>query len=377
MCACSYSSDVDVKDFNGNIQRDFNASNDFNDSFNLESSGIAQNQSDNCNLQNYSNVSCTESLSESECDTFHLLREYKNNHAKSVIISYLNINGLLGKFAELSVLMNDELADIVSIAETKLDDSVRDSVINIKNYKMYRCDGSRFSHGLIMYVRSDITHCRRTDLDTANHESQIIVIEAWLRKQKWFFVSVYKPPPVKHDCFINELSGLCEKMLSESSDILFLGDMNINMQLENNKLNDFCAVFGFKNMVKEPTCFKSIVNESLIDVILVSKPQRFNESLVFDTGLSDCHKMINISTKLHAPKREPRKILYRSFKRFDESAFRKDVASSPFHVSHIFEDVNDVAWFHEKLLLDVINSHAPLKQKTLKKDSVPFMNSEW
>ena len=321
-----------------------------------------------------------ESLSckDEEYDTFHLLRQYKSANAKCLIVSYLNINGILNKFSEMSVVMNDELVDIMAIAETKLDETVRDNIIHVKNYKMYRCDGSRVAHGLMVYIRSDITHCRRYDLDSNGElESQYIVIEVWLKKQRWFFVAVYKPPPIKNESFINELSNLSEKMLTESSDILLLGDMNINMLLSNNKLNDFCGIYGFKNMVKEPTCFKSITNESLIDVILVSKPQRFNESMVFDTGLSDCHKMVNISTKLHAPKREPRKIMYRSFKKFDEAAFKKDVECIPFHIAHVFDDINEVAWCHEKLFLDVIDSHAPIKRKTLKKDSVPFMNSEW
>ena len=113
----------------------------------------------------------------------------------------------------------------------------------------------------------------------------------------------------------------------------------------------------------------------MIDLIIVSKPSRFNETLVYDTGLSDFHKMICINSKAHAPIRVKRKIHYRSFKKFDENKFCEEVSYIPFHVASIFDDVNDITWCHEKLFSDVIESHAPLKQRILKKESLPFMNS--
>jgi len=310
-------------------------------------------------------------------DTFHSLKSYRGSHPKGIIISYLNINSLLSKFNEFSELMRDELVDCVSVAETKLDCTVLDAIINVKNYKLYRNDVSRLAHGLVTYVRSDITHCRRSDLEPENSSTQYIVIEAWFKKDKWFMVSVYKPPPVNEECFINELSMMCEKLLMESSDIIIMGDMNIDMKHGiKNGLIDFCEMYEFKNVVNVPTCFKSLTNESLLDVILVSRPQRFHESMVFDTGLSDFHRMVNICTKMHAPRKLPRKIFYRSFKKFDESEFKRDVGNIPVGICQIFDDVDDIAWCHEKLLSEVIEDHAPLKRKFLKKESAPFMNSE-
>ncbi len=47
-----------------------------------------------------------------------------------------------------------------------------------------------------------------------------------------------------------------------------------------------------------------------------------------------------------------------------------------FHVSYIFDDLDDVVWCRNKLLRDVDDSHASLKKRTLTTDSVPYMNSE-
>ncbi len=152
--------------------------------------------------------------------------------------------------------------------------------------------------------------------------------------------------------------------------------MNINMKGKVSELDDLCDLYNLKNIVKEPTCFKSQDNPSLIVVILVAKPMRLHETVVFDTGLSDFHNIICVCTKVYVPREVPRKIVYRSFKSFDENKYKEDISMIPFLVSYIFDDTDDVVWCHIKLLSDVVDIHAPLKQRMLKKDSVPYMNSK-
>ena len=70
-----------------------------------------------------------------------------------------------------------------------------------------------------------------------------------------------------------------------------------------------------------------------------------------------------------------KKIHYRSYKNFNETDFRHDIEPAPFHVAHIFDEVDDIAWFSSELLVTIINDHAPLKTKYIKKRSVPYMNN--
>ena len=53
-----------------------------------------------------------------------------------------------------------------------------------------------------------------------------------------------------------------------------------------------------------------------------------------------------------------------------------DVIVMSFHVAYIFDDVDDTAWFHASLIKCMIDSHAPVKTKIIRKESVPFMNSK-
>ena len=95
-----------------------------------------------------------------------------------------------------------------------------------------------------------------------------------------------------------------------------------------------------------------------------------------DIELSDFHNMVCWATKAkHAPP-AVKTIKYRSYKRFNDEQFKQDVSSMPFHVSEIFDSVDDRFWFCHKLLTDAIDEHAPIKQRKVKHNQVPYMNNE-
>ena len=71
-----------------------------------------------------------------------------------------------------------------------------------------------------------------------------------------------------------------------------------------------------------------------------------------------------------------RKIKCRSYKHFDEKVFSGAVGVIPFDVAYVFDDVDDIYWAHEVLLVDVLNDHAPIKEKPVKTKQTPFMHSK-
>ena len=132
---------------------------------------------------------------------------------------------------------------------------------------------------------------------------------------------------------------------------------------------------GMKNVVTSPTCFKSKTPTS-IDVVFTNVPKRIQNVTCIDVALSDFHHMVCWATKQHIVKKPERWIKYRSYKRFNENDYINDVATAPFHVSEVFDDVNDSYWFCQQLVKDVIDRHAPLKSRKIKTKDVPYMNDE-
>ena len=110
----------------------------------------------------------------------------------------------------------------------------------------------------------------------------------------------------------------------------------------------------------------------------MSYPTWFKKALSLDCWLSDWHNFICITTKLFAPHQKPNVITYRSFKNFVDEYFIYDLY-------HLLESLNlnnsdSINTCFQKFVEcmdEIVNYHAPWKTKTIRKNNVPYMNSEW
>ena len=160
------------------------------------------------------------------------------------------------------------------------------------------------------------------------------------------------------------VSSVCDNIMMKcihyDVNIVMLGDFNVNM-LKSNDFTDCLDVNGLKNIV---------------DLIVTNEPKRFKRSVCVDTGLSDFHSLVCTATKLQIPKLKLNKFKYRSYKTFDSESFMHDLPVIPFHVTEVFDDVDDSYWAWNELTMQVVNEHAPIKTKTIKGHRVPYMNGE-
>jgi len=89
-------------------------------------------------------------------------------------LASLNIASLPQHIDELRVLLSDNPLDILSINETRLDDSVSDDKVYISGYDIVRRDrehNGRFGGGVCIYVRSNINFSLRPDLRKHTHRN--------------------------------------------------------------------------------------------------------------------------------------------------------------------------------------------------------------
>ncbi len=110
-----------------------------------------------------------------------------------------------------------------------------------------------------------------------------------------------------------------------------MGDVNFNMLHElheSNSVSQICDLFDLKNIITQPTCFKT-PRGTLIDVILSPDRRHIQAQGVVDIGLSDYHRMVYVVTKNHAPVSQRKQVTYRSFKNLNEKEY-KGPRNSPF-----------------------------------------------
>ena len=73
-----------------------------------------------------------------------------------------------------------------------------------------------------------------------------------------------------------QLSKKFDFYSSKYENFIVLGDFNAEMT--NTHMEEFCSVYNFKSLIKDPTCFKNPEKPTTIDHILTNHPKSFQHS---------------------------------------------------------------------------------------------------
>ena len=103
--------------------------------------------------------------------------------------------------------------------------------------------------------------------------------------------------------------------------ILLIGGLNAE---PTKAVSDFCEMYNLKHLIKYKTCFKNPTKPNCIDLIVTNRPKCFQDTVVFETGLSDFHKMSITVMKMYYTKQKPSIVHYRKFTNFCDDSFIKD-----------------------------------------------------
>ena len=119
----------------------------------------------------------TEPNARSQLD--HLPRDNLNK----IIFAHINSNSIINKF--------DQLANVLMISESKIDDSFPDSQFFLDGYSTpYRLDRKRNGGGIMLFVRNHIPS-KMISIEKLPIES--FLIKSNLRKRRWLINCYYNP----------------------------------------------------------------------------------------------------------------------------------------------------------------------------------------
>ena len=112
------------------------------------------------------NVDSTRVTEENEIHDFISdLRTQRLKNARNILLGHVNINSIRNKFEPIEGILRNGLIDILVISESKIDDSFPMAQFSVQNYTLHRKDRNSKGGGLMIYIRSDIPHRRRTDIE--------------------------------------------------------------------------------------------------------------------------------------------------------------------------------------------------------------------
>ena len=289
---------------------------------------------------------------------------------------HLNIYGILPKIDEIRYIAKLANATIIGLSETKLDNAVLSSELEIEGYDLVRSDRSRRGGGVACFVKNSISYNRKPNF-CINTES--VFIEILLPKSKPVLI-LYRPPD-KYD-FANCLERtFSDSNVFESQECYLLGDININLQPRDketfrhklaNTINKeiphitrlylkFCFTHSLGQIITKPTRVTD-QTATLIDHILTNSPDKVSQSGVIDLGLSD-HDLIYYTRKTFLPKSDKHNEIYvRSLKRYSAEKFLEILREIVFPNYLTYTCVNDAYSDFIYRFLEAINFIAPSKK---------------
>ena len=208
--------------------------------------------------QYYLDSSKISSLNEStneNSDPIKTLRSIRLSNINRLIIGHLNINSLRNKFEALKYIVCGNL-DILVISETKLDESFPIEQFRMDGYlPPFRADRDGVGGVVIIYVRDDIPCIEKKD-HLKLKKSEGIFLELNLRKKRLLFGG-YNHNKNNTVEFLNEIGPILVLYMSKYDNFIILGDFNSEMC--ENDMNGFCDTYNLRNLIKEPTCLKTLI----------------------------------------------------------------------------------------------------------------------
>ena len=195
---------------------------------------------------------------------------------------------------------------------------------------------------------------------------EIVCVEINLRKQKWILLGIYRPPGMNENYFFDHLGRVIDYYSTTFDNLVIMGAFNTEPSDE--QVESFCDSYDLHSRVKEKTCFKG--PPKCYDLILTNCKLNFQNTLVLTSGLSDFHKMTVTVLKTEFIKADRVQINYRDDKKFNISRFNEDLRNI------INSDVTSSSNYNrfQNILREVLDNHAPLKQKHARANNSAFMS---
>ena len=187
------------------------------------------------------------------------LRKLKFDNPNKLILGHLNINSIRNEFECLCAIIDNNI-DILLLSETEIDDTFPDCQFIMNGFNPpFRKNRTDKGGGLMLFIKEHVS-CRELNMNLELNIAAIF-IEINLRKRKWLLIGGYNPDKNQISTFLNCIESKLNELCLKYENIILMGDLHSEMCEE--RMEIFCNTYNFKCLIKEPTCFKSIVNRAL------------------------------------------------------------------------------------------------------------------
>ena len=196
---------------------------------------------------------------------------------------------------------------------------------------------------------------------------------------KLILVCLYRKQEISFNIFQEELSLFLDRMLLKADSLLFVGDFNVWIDMENDKNADHLRTImnacGMNQQVAQSThrCGHTLDHIYFNEFQITVEHQVITDNL----GLTTDHFPIVIKLPSNKTNEKKRTTQFRKLNNINMNAFRTDLQNSCDTLMQI-EDSNFVTLctrYHA--LSSVVDKHAPIKRKTIKNTESSWIDQDY
>ena len=292
-----------------------------------------------------------------------------NNDCDSFSVLFFNSNSVKGKLDDIKSLNECYKPDLISISETKIDDTFDDNELLGANFTVTRKDRTLHGGGVLVATRNDTTN--GIVISSTQTCGESITSNVRLSSHvKFNLISMYRPPKYG-TADLEDLNELIETDSSIPS--IIIGDLNLpditwqsgkgSVKPNSQRVGfhqsalDLVVSNDFKQLIHEPTHIKSntldllLVNKILLDDITI-------EHVVLPR-ISDHHPiLVNISCQGFSKPGLVQKSQRLNFKRADNDAIEKIFSKLLQHIKDQGKTIHHI-WDLFKSAIEQAKSHIP------------------
>lgn len=276
------------------------------------------------------------------------------------------------------MLFENSKMNIFAIVESWLKPSVTNKSVELKGYKIVRSDrcnkDKKRGGGVAFYIKSDMKY---SVICKSERDNDVDYLFIKLIQSKLVCGVVYKPPDIhvsKLDVIFNKITEIC----STEANILVMGDFNINMlatdSLKTRSLVDHVNALSFKLIDSWPSCHKPGCQPSLLDLLMGNCTTNISNAYQSSIGGISDHDLICVDYRFKNSKVKPEEYWGRDYHKINAESFVSDLQNCSFNRLYYCSNANEKLKCFNELLLSTLDRHAPLKKKTFKDPSCPWIN---
>jgi hypothetical protein len=158
---------------------------------------------------------------------------------------------------------------------------------------MLRADRNRNGGCVCMYIRCHVNYENRPDLVPPDLEAVCVEIKH-ANSQSFIVSSIYRPPCSPSEMF-TKIERLIKSIDDDNKELYILGDLNCNMLQPSlsisKRLQEILELYQLTQFINSPTRIIQSSPVTLLDVAIISMPEKVIFSGVVHLGISD-HSLI-------------------------------------------------------------------------------------